>query len=80
MFCCNEKRHRLVPRSLYAACRTAVCAAPPFLTRCKRVDWVAVARLVGYQVPTMMHAMYSSGASREALLRVADQAVARPLI
>jgi integrase len=39
----------------------------------KGVDYVAVARFVGHQVPTMMHAVYSAGASREALLRVADQ-------
>jgi integrase len=38
----------------------------------KGVDFVAVARFVGHQVPTMMHAVYSSGASREALVKVAD--------
>jgi len=38
----------------------------------KGVDYVAVARFVGHQVPTMMHAVYSGGVSREALLRVAD--------
>jgi integrase len=35
-------------------------------------DYVAVARFVGHEVPTMMHAVYSAGASREALLKVAD--------
>ena len=35
-------------------------------------DYVAVARFVGHQVPTMMHAVYSAGASRAALLKVAD--------
>jgi hypothetical protein len=38
----------------------------------KGVDYIAVARFVGHQVPTMMHAVYSGGASREALLKVAD--------
>jgi len=38
----------------------------------KGIDYVAVARFVGRQVPTMMHAVYSGGASREALLRVAE--------
>lgn len=40
----------------------------------KGTDYVAVARFVGHQVPTMMHAVYSAGASREALLKVADAA------
>ena len=40
----------------------------------KGTDYVAVARFVGHQVPTMMHAVYSGGASREALPRVADAA------
>jgi len=40
----------------------------------KGVDAVAVFRFVGHQVPTMMHAVYSAGASREALLKVADAA------
>lgn len=38
----------------------------------KGIDYIAVARFVGHQVPTMMHAVYSAGASREALLKVAD--------
>ena len=38
------------------------------------VDFVAVSRFVGHQIPTMMHATYSAGASREALLKVADAA------
>ena len=38
----------------------------------KGTDYVAVARFVGHQVPTMMHAVYSSGASRAALLKVGD--------
>jgi integrase len=38
----------------------------------KGTDYVAVARFVGHEIPTMMHAVYSAGASREALLKVAD--------
>ncbi len=38
----------------------------------KGIDYVAVARMVGHEIPTMMHAVYSAGASREALLKVAD--------
>jgi hypothetical protein len=36
------------------------------------VDSVPVARFVGDEVPTMMRALYSSEASREALPKVAD--------
>ena len=38
----------------------------------KGTDYIAVARFVGHQIRSMMHAVYSAGASREALLRLAD--------
>jgi integrase len=44
----------------------------------KRVDYVAVCRFVGHTVQTMMHAVYSAGASPEGLLGVAQAAVYAP--
>jgi len=45
-----------------------------FLTAHERhgTDYVAVARFVGHQIGTVMHQVYSAGASREALVRVAE--------
>jgi len=43
-------------------------------------DYIAVARFVGHQVPTMMHAVYSAGASREALYRVAEATRYAPVV
>jgi integrase len=38
----------------------------------KSTDYVAVARFVGHEIPSIMHAVYSGGASHEALMKVAD--------
>ena len=40
----------------------------------KALDYVAVARFAGHQVPTLTHAVYSSGAIREAFFKAADAA------